>query len=125
MNQEQCQKVAHDINKITLPGNAVVYNKSIEISSLEEQIISKAKELAHEIQGIRFYNDIPNRKYKVEIKDVFMIPFGEYAVKVNDLNDQKILLMENDYLYYRCPKFHRDPLMWIAYKIIKRRFYKR
>ncbi len=65
------------------------------------------------------------KNFKVEIKDVFMIPFGENTIKVNDImNGEKTLLMENDYIQSGCPKFLKDPLMWIAYKIIKRRFHK-
>jgi len=110
----------------------IMTTPNFKVTTLEYEIMSKAKELASSIinKQNKFKPDedaekCSDNKHKVEIKDVFMFPFGEYAIKVNDLNDEKVLYMDNDYIQAACPKFLKDPLMWIAYKIIRRRFYKK
>ncbi len=57
---------------------------------------------------------------KMIVEDCFIIPFGEFAVRVD--SKAKHNSFSRNLVYMGCPKFRKDPLMWIVYKIIKRKY---
>ena len=68
---------------------------------------------------------VPDKKIKegkMIVEDCFIIPFGEYACKFDF--EAKQNSFSRNFVQCSCPKFFKEPLMWIAYKIIKRKFSK-
>ena len=57
----------------------------------------------------------------MEIKNCFIRPYGEYAIKIKNLKEKNIV--ENNYLCGN-PSFFKHPLLWIALKVIDHEYKK-